>query len=436
MNKRIFAVTAAVWMCCLPAMHAPAQQPAAVNQYALWQPHRANVVAIPVQALAPVPNLNATGPVTAAQPVSPAPQAPPSYTYPDSGYTVPMTDYSNGYGAPVVNAPQAFPYDQCPPLTIPECPPVVVPECPPQSNWLGLEVFGEYLYLRSRDTEVAYAVPIDGPIAPVLGNGIQIGPTAVVDFDHDSAFRVGGAVAIDNCRWIRGTYSWFETSTADSVTIAPPDVIRSLVTHPLGANGAFDGLDAAAQFGLDYQIVDLGYLWRHEDQCGGFDYGFRLGARYANVDQNFRSQFETNGGTFVNTNVSFDGAGIRAGAMGDWFSRNRRWLVYARSHASLLAGTANANYLQGDIVDPVEVQTSWRAGRFVSILDAELGVGWQNCDGGVRVTVGYLVSTWLNMVQTDEFIAAVQQNQFNQGFDNLGDMMSFDGLTGRLEVRF
>ena len=301
--------------------------------------------------------------------------------------------------------------------------------CPPK-----FATFGEFMALRPRDSEVAYAVPIDGPITPTLGNATQIGPTAIVDFDYQYAYRVGGEFFLDNCRSIRGTYTNLDSDTSHQVTIAPPDVIRSLVTHPLGTNAAFDGLNAAAQFNLDYDTIDVEFVWM-QHECS-YSYGLTVGARYGRIEQQFRSQFETNGGTFVNTNVEFEGAGLRLGALGDFYACNRNLLLYFRSNLSLMAGEASADYLQGDVVDPVEVQTSWEAGRLVSVADLELGVGWQSCDRRIRVSAGYVISAWMNMVQTDEFITAVQQNQFNQGFDNLGDFMSFDGVTGRLEVRF
>ena len=48
-------------------------------------------------------------------------------------------------------------------------------------------VFGEFLYLRPRNAEVAYAMPVDSLIT-----GTQIGPTAIVDPGYHPGFRVGG----------------------------------------------------------------------------------------------------------------------------------------------------------------------------------------------------------------------------------------------------
>jgi hypothetical protein len=66
------------------------------------------------------------------------------------------------------------------------------------------------------------------------------------------------------------------------------------------------------------------------------------------------------------------------------------------------------------------------------MLDLELGVGWQSPCGHYRFTAGYVVSTWLNTVSTDEWIDSVRNNNFV----GLDDRMSFDGLTARGEYRF
>ena len=46
----------------------------------------------------------------------------------------------------------------------------------------GTRVFGEFLYLRPRNAEVAYAVPMDGAVLSPTG-AVQVGPTALVDLD-------------------------------------------------------------------------------------------------------------------------------------------------------------------------------------------------------------------------------------------------------------
>ena len=72
----------------------------------------------------------------------------------------------------------------------------------------------------------------------------------------------------------------------------------------------------------------------------------------------------------------------------------------------------------------------------VSILDCEVGLGWASEGGHVRISAGYMVSGWLNVVKTPEFIASVQANQYH-GPDKIdGNALVFDGLVSRLEFRW
>jgi hypothetical protein len=68
----------------------------------------------------------------------------------------------------------------------------------------------------------------------------------------------------------------------------------------------------------------------------------------------------------------------------------------------------------------------------VSILEGEVGAGWQSCCGRIRGSVGYQVAGWFNMVTTADFINAVQTSEF----DGIGDKITFDGYTARLELRY
>ena len=56
---------------------------------------------------------------------------------------------------------------------------------------------------------------------------------------------------------------------------------------------------------------------------------------------------------------------------------------------------------------------AWKAGRIVTMLDLELGVGWTGPCDRFRLRAGYLISGWLNTVRTDEWIDAVNANQFS-----------------------
>jgi hypothetical protein len=114
-------------------------------------------------------------------------------------------------------------------------------------------VFGEFLFMRPRDAEVAYALPIDGPVAPVLGNEVPVGPTAVVDPDYDIAFRAGFNLALNQGASLAAQYTRLRSDTADARTVTAPTVLRSLVSHlaqpfprDLGASNQISRLTRAA----------------------------------------------------------------------------------------------------------------------------------------------------------------------------------------------
>jgi hypothetical protein len=159
-----------------------------------------------------------------------------------------------------------------------------------------------------------------------------------------------------------------------------------------------------------------------------------LGGRYAGMQQDFQATFTT--GTneeIVTTDIHFDGGGIRVGLDTEFYSSDRCWLVYCRSAASFVAGEFDASYAQDDVFGGQRVvYTDWRAGRIVTMLDLEVGFGWTSCNGALRATAGYMVSGWLNTVNTDEWCKAVQADDFT----DLNHGMGFDGLVLRSEVRY
>ena len=293
-----------------------------------------------------------------------------------------------------------------------------------------VRLYGEYLYLRPRNAEVAYAVPIDGAVPPVLGNGIQIGPTALVDMDYDGGYRAGFNLALNDGAQVGARFTNFESRTSDQAFIQPPDVLRSLVTHPLGNNVAADSLRASASYDIDFELVDLTYQ-AHWKCTQRMTLDYVLGIRYGELGQDFRSQFDTSGTTFVDTNVDFDGTGPRIGLDLNRTVGQMGLFLYSRGDANFLAGKSRARYNQSDVFAGTVVDTSWEAGRIVTQLDFELGFGWS--DGrAIRFSTGYLISSWFNAVRTDEFIQSVQTNQFG----GLGDGITFDGLVVHGELRF
>ena len=291
---------------------------------------------------------------------------------------------------------------------------------------------GGLLYLRPRNADVSYAVPINGPIiGPPANNPIQVGGIGIVDPDYESAFVAGLNYALDCDTSLAASYMRFDSNTRDSIQTAAPNVLRSLVAHPSTASAATDFLQASAHLGIDFDLADVAIrqLWFAQDY---FSLNYVWGARYAKLQQQFASEFVNNGVENVGTDVDFDGGGIRFGLEAERMSRHTRFGVYAKGAASFVAGRFRASYLQQADLDPIVVQTNWEAGRIVPILDVELGISWTSCSNHWHFRAGYVFSGWYNVAKTEDFISSVQQNDFR----GLEETLTFDGLLAQAELRF
>ena len=97
-----------------------------------------------------------------------------------------------------------------------------------------------------------------------------------------------------------------------------------------------------------------------------------------------------------------------------------------------MAGTFRTAYTENSgLIGPL-VNTGYPADRVVPILDAELGTGLSLMNDKLRLTAGYSFSGWFNIVRTDQFISAVQNNNFS----GMHDTLTFDGFVGRVELQF
>ncbi len=308
-----------------------------------------------------------------------------------------------------------------------------IKECGCRPCWAHrIRLFGEFLYLRAGDGDIAYAAEVDGVVSPPLNQGLQLGPIGIVEQQYEPAYRAGFGFALNPCASIGGSYTNFQSHAVDAVTRTGENVIRSLVTHPLVNNAAADWLDANASHDIDFQLADMEYR-RLIFKGPNHAVNFLAGGRYAHMDQDFRSLFSGNGTRSLDTDISFDGGGIRVGTDFNVRAPCFGLYVYGLGSGSFLASSFGGSYRQGTDFDPVEVNTSIEDHRIVSILDLELGIGWEGYCGRLRIGAGYLVSAWFNTINTDSLIAAVNANNFR---DIGGETTTFDGLTAHAEYRF
>ncbi|MHB8957565.1 MAG: Lpg1974 family pore-forming outer membrane protein [Pirellulaceae bacterium] len=280
-------------------------------------------------------------------------------------------------------------------------------------------VFGELLYLQARNAEVTYGMSVNPD------NTLQAGRLGVVEQDYDPGFRFGFGYVLDGCSSLTAQYTHFETARTDLLDPAGTNVVNSLVTYP----GQRSFPSAQASHDIEFQFLDVDY--RRVLSCADdHNVAFLVGVRAGQYEQEFSADFLSTPGESVDTEIDFYGAGLRLGLEGERYSGSRRWLVYGKTYGNFVAGDFTADYRQSS--DALPVDTTWKAGRIVSMLDLEVGAGWQSRCGTWRITGGYMISAWFNTVKTDEWIDAVQSDNYV----GLSDSISFDGLVVRCEGRF
>ncbi len=293
-------------------------------------------------------------------------------------------------------------------------------------------VFGEFLYLRPGNVDVVYAVE-QTSFDPVLAS--PTGPVGRVGIDGGAGFRIGAGWAMNDCASLVATYTWLESDTEDTIRATAGNVLDLTVGHPSVFTSGATSLSAFSTYDIDFQLIDLDYralLW---GTCNSA-VNYTVGLRYGHLNQAFLAQqeiFSAAGLTTVATEIDFDGAGIRFGLDGMKRHAETGVLLYAKGYANFLGGEFKANFEQtNQFGGAAVIANGWEDYRVVTILDAELGLGWESASGRVRVTGGYAVSGWFNTLTTGSYIQGVQTRSYN----DLGETLTFDGFVTRLELRY
>jgi hypothetical protein len=292
-------------------------------------------------------------------------------------------------------------------------------------------VFADLLYLRPGNIDYVYAIEQTGP----LPTDSPTGPVGRVGFDGAMGYRVGATQALSDCSSLQVSYTWFQDDTQDTIAATAPNVLILKPALPNIANVGSTGIVDSARYDIRFQQVDIDYrslLYGTYDSA----INYFAGLRYANLKQDFRAQEDTGvpaGLSTVNSNISFDGFGIGFGLDGMRRSAYSGLLVYGRSSASFVAGEFKANYAETTQLVVGNVGANNLVDyRVMTILQTELGSGWQSPCGRVRITAGYQFAGWFNALTTGSYIQGVQNRQFN----NLNETITFDGLVTRFLWQF
>jgi hypothetical protein len=339
-----------------------------------------------------------------------------------------------------IQAPKDAPGTATPPPPIPALPsdykgcqggsPVI--GCPIQQPcyYPHFSIFGEFLYWNVRDADVPFAQSFDG-VGPL---SVPRGQVAMAQPDYAPGFRVGGAYAICENRWLVATFTWFHTATDSDTAAVPGTALRALLVFPNTLNSAADSLTASARYEFSLQMADVDYkcpLW----SCDSCRVNWLVGARYAHLDQDLQATYSILGTTTVDSHITFDGGGVRGGFDGEYKVKCGAF-GYAKGVVNLLAGHFAGNYEQRNIFTGLQAQTGVSEDRLVPILEFEAGVGWESPQGHVRLSGGYSVSSWFNTLTTPSLVQGVQNVNYTTNGNNFRDNLTFEGFVGRIEIRY
>jgi len=305
-------------------------------------------------------------------------------------------------------------------------------DCCPDPLWCHrCGVFADLLYLRPGNIDYIYAVEQTG----TLPTDSPTGPVGRVGFDGAPGYRFGFNYALSDCSSIQASYTWFQDGTNDRITANPGTVLIFQPGLPSIPNVGASSIQASARYDIRFQQIDLDYRGLLYGTCDSA-VNYFAGLRYANLDQRLTAQ-ETIGVPIglstVRTEINFDGFGIGFGLDGMRRSANTGLLIYSRASSSFVSGEFKADFRQTSQFNPnAALGNTLVDYRVLTILQAELGLGWQDQCGRVRVTVGYMFAGWFNSLTTGSYIPGVQNRQFN----DLNETITFDGLVSRVLVQF
>ena len=303
-------------------------------------------------------------------------------------------------------------------------------DCCPWQHCCG--VWGEFLYLHPTGADMAHGQQQVGTGGP---GTVPFGRIGVADPDYQPGVSLGMNWALTNCSSFAVAYTFYESNTLDVLELGAAPAIGSLVQHPNAAVISSTG-PLTATYDIDFQIAD--FVYRRlifGDNRSWMNYS--IGARYGHLDQDFYQTGVFSGSQFgvidVLTDVKFDGGGLVLGLEGERMVGYRGFSVYGNLGVSPLAGQFTTSYTMTNVSTATQLANAQlKDDRFVTILDYEVGLAWTSCCRCWRLSTGYTASFWYNTITTPVFIDAVQADNYV----DIGDTLSFDGLTARVEYRF
>ena len=287
--------------------------------------------------------------------------------------------------------------------------------CRPCDNPAAWLFSADYLLVRPRRQADDFG------IVDPTNNLTPEGSVRNIGFDLASGLRAGIGYRPAGSAWESWfTYTYLHAG-GDASAIAPTGgLIYATLTRP----GLVDDVSiAVAGDNLDYNVYDMDTVRR---VLGDDTFSLRLGfgARYVTIDQNqqaFYNGMEANG-TFVQNHMDFNGGGMTASGEVRW---QMPWglSMFGRAKGGIVVGDV-CNYVRetdnGGLTTNANIQEHYYA--TIPVLEMGTGVSWEYRN--FRLSAGYEVVNWFNLIDTPAFTNDFAEGKIGRRQSNL----SLEGL--------
>jgi Legionella pneumophila major outer membrane protein precursor len=287
----------------------------------------------------------------------------------------------------------------------------------------GLFVDAEYLYLKPYRRDAGFAIVSVNP------NGDPEGSIQSDSWRSRSAFRLGAGYRLPDDGWDVGfAYTYLHDEQTGFLTRPARGRLFATLTHP----GTVELVDrASADATLSYNVFDL-EIGRRMDAGEHLSIRPFAGLRFAEINQNLAVLYDGGDANrdMVGSRVKFDGGGLRAGGEAD-LKLLDHVSVYGRAAASLLTGDFRVTQTEFNNAGATPLTNVGESFRKVTPV-MEMGAGVSYRGEHLRMSVGYEITNWFNLIDAPVFVDDVHQGKF---LNNVSDL-SVGGFAARVEFNY
>lgn len=293
----------------------------------------------------------------------------------------------------------------------------------------------DFLFVRPHFSEAVAFVTVTDSLTPAgFDRRVQ---ASELDFEYEPSFRALLGYQLDNLTTLQFTYWHFAGDTAVGSTVAQPN---QTIVDPFGNTVSLgQSIDTFAEVRTNVYDLDITKSFISTRSC--LSARLAAGLRIADIDQFYASEVFSAAGALTSRGdftAEFVGAGPHLGFEGrSWFGTANQFSLLAKGSFAILIGDYD---VASGVRIPGMAAGSQQANRTraVPVLEAELGAAWRPTPAWT-ISGGWLFQAWFNVGTSggtfDGELLVPPVDAIFVGTDD-ADIMSFDGLFVRSELRF